>query len=92
MPRFLRWGHGERLSESWVASCASGLETGLQRLWCSIVWLLASCGCWPAVVLAGMDRNAKVAQQALRLWIHQRISGLTTRKPRHAIIVNLDDD
>ena len=39
-----------------------------------------------------MDRNARVAQHTLLLWIHQRISGLTTRKPRHAIIVKFDDD
>ena len=39
--RLLRWGHGEPLSESWVAFCASGPETSLQRLWRSITRLLA---------------------------------------------------
>ena len=29
-------------SSFFLAFCASGPETGLQRLWCSIMWLLAS--------------------------------------------------
>ena len=44
VPRFLRWGHAGPLSESWVAFCASGLETGLQRLWCSGTRMLAGWG------------------------------------------------
>ena len=40
-----RAGGKERSSAgSWVAFCASGLETGLQRLWCSITRLLAGWG------------------------------------------------
>ena len=39
--RLLRWGHGEPLSQSWAAFCASGPETSLQRLWRSITRLLA---------------------------------------------------
>ena len=37
-------GHSEAFSESWVALCASGLETGLQRLSRSGTRLLAGCG------------------------------------------------
>ena len=42
VPEFLRWGHGEPLSESSLGSCAFGLKTSLQWLWCSIMRLLAS--------------------------------------------------
>ena len=42
--RLMRWGHGEPLGESWVAFSASGLETGLQRLWCSGTRMLAGWG------------------------------------------------
>ena len=38
------WRQGELLSESWVAFSASGLETGLRRLWRSGTWMLADCG------------------------------------------------
>ena len=41
VPESLRWGHAEPLSESWVFS-ASGPETSVQWLWCSIMRLLAS--------------------------------------------------
>ena len=43
-PKSLCWGHSEAFSESWVAFCASGLETGLQRLSRSGTRLLAGCG------------------------------------------------
>ena len=42
VPKCLRWGHAEAFSESWVAFCAAGLEPSLQRLWRSVMGLLAS--------------------------------------------------
>ena len=44
VPRFLRWGHGGPLGESWVASLPRGPEPSLQRLWCSGTRLLAGWG------------------------------------------------
>ena len=60
-PKSLCWGHAEASSESWAAF-------SLSRVWKRAYSGsgAASCGCWPAVVLAGMGHNAKFAQQALR--------------------------
>ena len=41
VPQFLRWGHGGPLGESWVASVPLGWKRATQRLWCSIMRLLA---------------------------------------------------
>ena len=42
-PKCLRLSHADALSESRGVPALS-LETGLQRFWCSIMWLLASNG------------------------------------------------
>ena len=42
VPQFLRWEHAEPLSESSLAFSALRIETSLQRLWRSIMGLLAS--------------------------------------------------
>ena len=44
MAKFLRWCHGELYSESLVVLLHLGAGNGLQRLWCSIMRLLADNG------------------------------------------------